>query len=73
MPRISIQSPIPTTAASSVTDGKLRIEFELDLAPTIGRAVLSGQQVDLKALVGQAILQAIKTLALAGSIPQGQG
>lgn len=73
MPRVSIQTPVPTTAASSLTDGKLRIEFELDLAPTIGRAVLSGQKPDLRTLVADSITQALKTLALAGSIPQGRG
>lgn len=73
MPRVSIQTPVPTTAATSLTDGKLRIEFELDLAPAIGRAILSGQKLDVRTAVADSIAQAVKALTLAGSLPQGQG
>lgn len=65
---IKITDPVPTTANFDIQDGRVRLSFEIDLAPAIGRAVLSGKTPDVSALIRNAIQNAV----LAMQVPQGQ-
>lgn len=70
--QIAISDPVPTTASTSMVDGKLRLEFEIDLAPEIGRAVLSGRQPDVSRLVNDAMVAAAKRLFSAVAVARAQ-
>jgi len=62
--RISFDDPIPTTASSSLVAGtKLRLEFELDIAATVGRLLLAGEPPGVIGdLVRESITKAAKDL-----------
>lgn len=72
---ISIDTPVPTTARIGFSDGKLRLEFEVDLAAEIGRAVLSNRMPDVSGIVRGAILAASQELFRSAHVarqpPQG--
>lgn len=74
---VTVDQPVPTTAVGLTTpEGKLRLEFELDLAPIIGRVVLSGDDPrSIMGPVGDSMAEALKRLfvAMAASAALAKG
>lgn len=74
--KITITNPLPTTASTSMVGGKLHLEFDIDLAAEIGRAVLDGRKPDVASLVTKALSESAKVLfasvAIARQIPKGK-
>lgn len=56
--RITIEKPLPTAASGGLVNGKLHLEFDVDIAQLIGACTLSGDYSGFASAVGGAIGQA---------------
>lgn len=64
---ITLEKPLPTTASTSMVDGKFRLEIEVDLAAAVGRAALNGEDPGaiVVSVLGPTIATATKELFVA--------